>query len=168
MVFTNLIMKEITHNFSFKEFESVNELPVAYQELLLKAKSATENAYAPYSKFRVGAAALLENGSCVTGSNQENASSPVGICAERVTLSAVSSTHPNVAVLAIAITARANNYTLHEPVAPCGICRQTILEYEQRFNRDIEIILQGEEGKIFLITSAKNLLPLYFGRDDLK
>src|SRR5256885_950322 len=83
-----------------------------------------------YSEFKVGAAVLLENGEIVSGSNQENASLPAGICAERVTLSAASSLHPNVAIVALAISAKASDSTLMEPVAPCGICRQTILEYE--------------------------------------
>ena len=161
-------MKEITENFSYKELESDDELPAELAELLVQAKIAIATAYAPYSEFRVGAAALLENGEIVSGSNQENASSPVGICAERVTLSAASSLHPNVAVIALAVSTKSGSGTLSEPVAPCGICRQTILEYEQRFHHDIEIILQGEAGKIFRIASVKNLLPLYFGRDNMK
>lgn len=161
-------MREVTQNFSYKELDSDDELPTELAELLVQAKIAIVTAYAPYSKFKVGAAVLLENGIIVTGSNQENASFPAGICAERVTLSAASALHPNVAVVALAISAKANEKALTEPVAPCGICRQTILEYENRFHRDIEIILQGESGKIFRIESAKDLLPLHFGGDDLK
>jgi cytidine deaminase len=161
-------MKEIIENFSYKELESDDELPEELAELLVQAKIAIATAYAPYSEFRVGAAVLLENGEIVSGSNQENASSPAGICAERVALSAASSLHPNVAVIALAVSAKASTGVLTEPAAPCGICRQTILEYEQRFNHDIEIILRGEAGKIFRISSVKNLLPLYFGRDDMK
>ena len=161
-------MKEVTQNFSYRELESDDELPAKLAELLVQAKIAIATAYAPYSEFKVGAAVLLENGVIISGSNQENASSPAGICAERVTLSAASALHPNVAVVALAISAKAIDRILMEPVAPCGICRQTILEYEQRFHHDIEIILQGEAGNIFRIASGKNLLPLYFGRDDLK
>ncbi|MBK9733354.1 MAG: cytidine deaminase [Chitinophagaceae bacterium] len=160
-------MKELDLIVPYKELEDINELPVEFQQLLMKAKEAIDDAYAPYSNFRVGAAALLENGVVVKGSNQENASSPVGICAERVTLSAVSASHPNVAIVAIAISAKPSNYTLTAPVAPCGICRQTIAEYEERFEKNIQIILQGESGKILWINSAKRLLPFSFGRDDL-
>jgi len=161
-------MKEITQNFSYNELDNADELPTELAELLVQAKIAIVTAYAPYSNFKVGAAALLENGVIVSGSNQENASSPAGICAERVTLSAASALHPNVAVVALAISAKANDQVLMEPVAPCGICRQTILEYEQRFHYDIEIILQGEGGKIFRINSVKELLPLNFSMEDLK
>ncbi len=161
-------MREIIENFSYKELDSDDELPAQLAELLVQAKIAIATAYAPYSNFKVGAAALLENGMIITGSNQENASTPAGICAERITLSAASAMHPNIAIIAVAISAKASNQVIASPVAPCGICRQTILEYEQRFRRDIEIILQGEEGKIFRISSVKNLLPLHFGRDDFK
>lgn len=160
-------MKEINLITTYKELESANELPLHLQQLLQKAKEAIGDAYAPYSEFNVGAAALLENGAIVKGSNQENASSPVGICAERVTLSAVSSLHPNVAVVAMAISAKPKKHSLNKPVAPCGICRQTILEYEERFQKNIELVLQGESGKIIWLQDAKDLLPLSFGKDDL-
>ena len=160
-------MKESQLIVTYKELEHAGELPPALQDLLLKAKEAVGDAYAPYSNFYVGAAALLENGVVVKGSNQENASSPVGICAERVTLSAVSATHPGIAIAALAISAKPRNHALLEPVAPCGICRQTIVEYEERFKKNIQIILQGESGKILWLPSAQSLLPFSFGRDDL-
>lgn len=161
------MIKKITKNFSYKELESSDELPAELAELIIQAKIAIATAYAPYSNFRVGAAALLENGIIITGSNQENASFPAGICAERVTLSAASAMHPNVPIKALAVSTKANNSILPEPAAPCGICRQTLLEYEQRFHQDIEIILQGEAGKILWIPSVKELLPLYFSGDNM-
>ncbi|MBA3647175.1 MAG: cytidine deaminase [Chitinophagales bacterium] len=154
-------------HFSFREIDDITELPHALQELLVQSKNAVSNAYAPYSGFKVGASVLLENGTIVSGGNQENASYPVGLCAERVTLSAASALHSNNAVVALAVTACGINSHIDKPVAPCGICRQTILEYEERFNRNIEIILQGESGKIYWIFSVKDLLPLYFGNNDL-
>lgn len=160
-------MKETQLIVAYKELEHAGELPPVFQELLRKAKEAVGDAYAPYSHFYVGAAALLANGVMVKGSNQENASSPVGICAERVTLSAVSAMYPGIAIEALAISAKPLNHTLNEPVAPCGICRQTILEYEERFKKNIQIILQGESGKILWLQSAQSLLPFSFGRDDL-
>lgn len=152
----------------YQELEDEKELPGNLQELLHQAKAAIDDAYAPYSKFRVGAAVLLENGEIVKGSNQENASSPVGICAERVTLSAVSALHPNIPIVALAISAKAQDHVLTEAVAPCGVCRQTIAEYEDRFKRKIEVVLQGETGKIIWLQSAKLLLPFSFGRNNLR
>ncbi len=158
--------KKITATFS--ELDHASELPVDLQSLLLKAKEAIHDAYAPYSSFRVGAAALLENGTVVKGSNQENASSPAGICAERAMLSAVSALYPGVSIVAIAITAKPGNYILTEPVAPCGICRQSLLEYEERFNKPIQLVLQGESGKIIWFKNTAMLLPLAFSRANLK
>lgn len=161
-------MKETSQIVRYSELENAAELPEALQQLLAKAKEAVQSAYAPYSEFRVGAAVLLENGEVITGSNQENASSPAGICAERVALSAASAIYPGIAVTAIAVSARADGYDVAEPVAPCGICRQTILEYEYRYRRSIEIVLQGDHGKILRIETVKELLPLNFSRDNLK
>ena len=161
-------MKEITRSITYTEFDQATDLPIPLQQLLSKAKSAIANAYAPYSKFKVGAAVLLQNGEMISGSNQENASSPVGICAERVALSAASAMFPSVPVISLAVSAKGNDYEIREPVSPCGLCRQTILEYEFRFRQNIEIVLQGEEGKIFLISTVKELLPLNFSGDDLK
>lgn len=154
-------MKEIKHSVSYKELDTPDELPTDLAELLVQAKLSIASAYAPYSNFKVGAAVLLDNGTIVTGSNQENASSPAGLCAERVALSAASAMHPAREVVAIAISAKGSESTLLSPVAPCGICRQTLLEYEHRSNGNIRIVLQGEAGKIFLIESVKELLPLF-------
>jgi cytidine deaminase len=161
-------MKEVTVSIHYSEVMELTDLPLLQQQLLTEAKKALEDAYAPYSNFRVGAAALLENGKVIRGSNQENASSPVGICAERVTLSAASAAYPGLPIVAIAISAKANDRVLNQPVSPCGLCRQTLLEYEERFQRAIEIVLQGETGKIISIPSARELLPLSFGKGNLK
>ncbi len=160
-------MQDMLITTTYKELLSPDELPVNLAELLINARLAIIAAYAPYSNYKVGAAVLLENGKIVMGSNQENASLPVGLCAERVALSAASSGYPLIPVTAIAISAKGKGAIVSEPVAPCGICRQTLLEYEHRFQRDIEIILQGEEGRIYRIPSAKALLPLYFGTSNL-
>lgn len=153
---------------TIKVLSSPAELPAEYALLLEKAKQMIPNAYAPYSHFLVGAAVLLGNGITVTGNNQENASYPVGICAERVTLSAAAAIYPDATMKALAVTATGRNFQTHEPISPCGICRQTILEYEIRHQHPIEIILQGAEGKIYLIHSVKDLLPLYFDGGKLK
>jgi len=155
-------MEELRLSATIKSLTSAAELPAEYASLLEKAKQALSNAYAPYSNFLVGAAVLLENGVVVTGNNQENASFPVGVCAERVTLSSASAQYPDVPMKVLAVSATGRTFTTDEPVTPCGICRQTILEYEIRYNHPIEIILQGAEGKIYWIKSVKDILPLYF------
>ncbi|MEO5673806.1 MAG: cytidine deaminase [Chitinophagales bacterium] len=161
-------MKEKKVTVSYKELMNADELPVHLAELIVNAKIAIAAAYAPYSNFKVGAAALLENGKIIMGSNQENASLPAGICAERVALSAASSAHPLVPVIALAVSAKGGRQKITDPVAPCGICRQTLLEYEARFHHNIEIILQGEQGKIYWISSVKDLLPFNFSGENLK
>ncbi len=153
--------------FSYEEFDNDSDLPSQDFELLNIARSVTKNAYAPYSNFYVGAAARLLNEKIVTGTNQENASFPAGICAERVLLSAVTSLYLNVAIDTIAITYENKNGTSYHPVSPCGICRQSLLEFEKRFNQPIRIILAGKTGKVFIIKSAAHLLPLNFSSADL-
>ncbi len=136
------------------------------KKLIDKAKSATQNAYAPYSGFHVGAAALLANGEIATGNNQENAAYPSGLCAERVTLFAANSQHPDVAVEAIAIAAFHDGDFTDTPCCPCGGCRQVIVEVENRFDRPIKVIMYGK-SKIYEVESIKDLLPLSFGKESL-
>jgi len=138
-----------------------DELSDEYKNLINKAKEQTENAYAPYSKFHVGAAALLENGEIVAGSNQENAAYPSGLCAERVAVFYANSRFPDVAVKALAVAAWTNGKFLAQPVTPCGACRQVLLETENRFKKDISVLLYGTED-VYLIEKVKDLLPLSF------
>ena len=152
---------------SFEEFENDKDLSAADLKLLNEARLITKNAYAPYSNFLVGAAAKLSNGKIVTGTNQENASFPAGICAERVLLSSVVSQFPNIAVETIAISYDNKNGKSIHPISPCGICRQSLVEFEKRFNQTIKIILAGKKGKILILKSALDLLPLSFSNSDL-
>jgi len=161
-------MKKQLYNFEFEEYDSGDDLDKDDAELLHKARNATNHAYAPYSNFFVGAAARLKNGAIVTGTNQENASFPVGICAERVLLSSVSSQYPAEVIEAIAVSYDNRNGESDKPVSPCGICRQTLLEYEQRQQKPIRLILAGMEGKVYVIDTAGILLPLSFKSDDMK
>ncbi len=149
------------------EYSSENEIPNQYLELIKQAKDAAKNAYAPYSKFMVGACVLLENGKLITGSNQENSAYPSGLCAERVAIFYANSNYPDVAVKSIAICAINNNGILKTPVSPCGACRQVLLETELRFNKPIRIILIGKE-KIIEINNIAQLLPLHFSKNDLE
>jgi len=161
-------MNEEKYNFSFEVYSSIDELIPGDAALVNEARKVTDNAYAPYSNFNVGAIAKLANGKTVTGTNQENASYPVGICAERVLLSAVGALFPNAAIDTIAISYNNKNGKSSHPISPCGICRQTLLEYEERVKQPIRLILSGMEGKIYIIEKASQLLPLSFGGDDLK
>ncbi len=160
-------MKKEAYRFDFEVYETIDELSEKDAFLLSEAQKTTSDAYAPYSKFHVGAVALLANNQLVKGSNQENASYPVGLCAERVLLSAASSQYPNIPVQTIAISYHNHHGQSNTPITPCGICRQSLLEYESRLNHPIRLILGGMKGKIFIIEKAGSLLPMSFTGDDL-
>jgi cytidine deaminase len=160
-------MKQITHSFDYQVFDSVHELQSADGELLEKAKNAIAGSYAPYSRYHVGAAVKLANGEIITGSNQENMSFPAGLCAERVAVFAASSNFPGVPVASIAISAISDEFEVCEPVPPCGMCRQAIVEYEMKYNNKIRIILGGHSGKVFVFQGMSSLLPLAFHEEGL-
>ena len=160
-------MKKEAYQFNFEVYDSANDLNEQDAQLLNEARKATQLAYAPYSNFQVGAVARLGNGEFIKGTNQENASFPVGICAERVLLSTASSIHPTVPIETIAISYHNINGESNRPISPCGICRQSLLEYESRLNHPIRLILGGMEGKVYVIDKASMLLPLSFTSEDL-
>lgn len=155
-------MKNIRIEINLEVFESVSDLPSSIQTLMNKAHDARENAYAPYSHFKVGAALQLDSGEIILGNNQENAAYPSGLCAERVAVFHAGATHPNAKVIAMAITAKSLKNELTTPVAPCGSCRQVLAEYEVKQNAPIAIYFMGETGKIVKSNSIKDLLPLIF------
>jgi cytidine deaminase len=154
-------MKKVEIITTAYEYDSLIELSSEEQLLINESKNAVKKAYAPYSKFKVGAAVLLENGVIITGTNQENAAYPSGLCAERVALFYANSQYPEVAVKAIAVTAFTNNKFIENPLPPCGACRQVIVETETRFKTPIKIYLVSKE-KITVIEDAKTLLPINF------
>jgi len=154
-------MKQLNLTIPVEVFESINELNSSDQALVNAAKEACTKAYAPYSAFKVGAAVLLENGKTITGSNQENAAYPSGLCAERTAMFYANAQYPDTAVMAIAIIAMNANGIIENPVAPCGACRQVLLETELRFKKPYDILLVGQSG-IQKIKSSKDLLPLSF------
>ena len=160
-------MRKKDIQFSVEVYASSNELNSADAALLESARKTTNNAYAPYSNFLVGAIASLENGQTVQGTNQENASYPVGLCAERVLLSGAASLYPGIAIKTIAISYNNLNGESDHPVSPCGICRQSLSEYEDRVSHPIRLILSGMKGEVYIIESAKHLLPLSFNATDL-
>ena len=153
--------------FSFTEFENLDELIADDKELVLSAREVALNAYAPYSKFRVGASVRLETGRIVSGANVENAAFPSGICAERNALSYSVSNYPGEKPVAIAVAAFAEDGLTAETVAPCGNCRQVIAEEEQRNRQKIKVILSGRE-KIIVIESISDLLPFQFNKENLR
>ncbi|MBS1621234.1 MAG: cytidine deaminase [Bacteroidetes bacterium] len=160
-------MKENKYEFRYEVFDDISGLNEKDSRLLTKARDITINAYAPYSHFHVGAVAILENGEIMAGTNQENASYPVGICAERVLLGSVATLHPDIPIETIAVSYSAENISSDHPISPCGMCRQALLEYETRFHKPIRLILSGQTGKVFVIKSAGLLLPLAFTSEEL-
>lgn len=155
-------MKSLIITANLELYDSCDELPEDIQELMDKASDARDCAYAPYSKFKVGAAVLLDNDEIVTGSNQENASYPSGLCAERTAMFYAGSKYPDAKFVRIALTAKSMNHRVVTPIPPCGSCRQAIAEYEVKQDSPIEIYFMGETGKVVKSNSLKDLLPLVF------
>ena len=143
------------------EVYSYDELNETDHNLVEQAKKATETSYAPYSKFNVGAAVLLENGETISGSNQENAAFPSGTCAERTTIFYASARFPGVRFCKLAIAAFTDGEFIEEPISPCGACRKAILEYEKLGGQPIEILLAGR-NKVYKLQGIRSLLPLSF------
>lgn len=143
-------------------YEDRDEIPEDILRLLVQAEDAATRAYAKYSNFQVGAAILLNNGEVVTGSNQENAVYPCGLCAERTAAFAASSRFPEVPFHTIVVTAINPVSPLTQPVSPCGSCRQALYEYEQKFNQPIEVVLSGQSGPVYRFRCVADLLPYTF------
>ena len=161
-------MQQQQYNFEFEVYDSINDLQEVDQQLLQQARDITETAYAPYSNFFVGAAAQMGNGKIITGTNQENASYPVTLCAERSLLATAATIFPKIIINTMAISYHNNNGNSGHPISPCGMCRQSLLEYEGRLQHPIRLILGGLEGKVYIIPKASMLLPLSFTSDDMK
>ena len=160
-------MKEVTIESKLYVFENLEELPKEVSLLMQNAFQARDNAYAPYSKFHVGAALLLDNGEIITGNNQENASYPSGLCAERTAIYYAGSKYPDAKIIRMAISASSKNKPTIIPIPPCGACRQAIAEYEVKQNEPIEIYFMGKSGKVVKSNSLANLLPLVFDKSVL-
>lgn len=161
-------MKKEEYHFSYEVYDSISDLTEQDALLLSEARKVTAVAYAPYSNFNVGAAAELENGEIVKGTNQENASYPVGLCAERSLLASAASLFPNVAINTMAISYNNLNGQSNRPISPCGMCRQSLVEYEERVSKPIRLIMSGQEGKVIVVEKADALLPFSFRSEDLK
>lgn len=160
-------MKEIKIDVNFKVYASINELDTNIQDLMLEAVEIRKKAYAPYSKFRVGAAILLENGLIVTGSNQENAAYPSGLCAERTAIFYAGANFPNLKIMAIAISACSDLKITNGPIPPCGSCRQSMFEYEVKQEAPIRLFCMGGVGEVIESSSVGNILPFHFDKSVL-
>lgn len=161
-------MKTSSFEFAYTLYESIEELEEVDAALLAAARAVSSQAYAPYSNFLVGAVVKLENGQLLSGTNQENASFPAGICAERTVLSAASVVYPGAAINSMAISFRSAASESNHPISPCGICRQSLIEQEKRQQAPIRIILGGQTGPVYLIHSASHLLPFSFTGEELR
>lgn len=143
------------------KFCQIDELSSDDRALVETAMEATDNSYSPYSKFRVGAAIKLADGKVIKGANQENAAFSITICAERSAIYAAQAQFPDQPIVCIAIAARNEDGFTHEPVSPCGMCRQAMVEIEQKYSQPIHILLYGKKG-IYVMDSISNLMPLSF------
>lgn len=159
-------MKEINLTTKIRVY-TLQECTNEEKKLIEAAKNATTDAYAPYSKFHVGAAILLSDGTIVTGNNQENAAYPSGLCAERTAIFYANAQHPDTPVKTIAIAAHHKASFTKKAITPCGACRQVLLEVENRYREPIKIILYGD-SEIYAVDSVRDLLPLSFGDEMLK
>ncbi len=160
-------MKQHQFHFEYEVYDDSSELQPGDAALLAKAREITAQAYAPYSNFQVGAVAKLQNGELVAGTNQENASYPVGICAERVLLGNAATQFPGIAIDTLAISYNSKDGKNDHPISPCGMCRQALLEYEERTAQPIRLLLAGQEGKIYIVKTTRWLLPFAFTKEEL-
>ena len=155
---------EIRTHVNVLNWEEMSEME---RELIQRAKQATESSYSPYSHFQVGAALRLQNGEIIVGSNQENAAYPVGCCAERTALFWCGANRPGARITHIAIAAQTQGHFTEDPIAPCGMCRQALLEVEHHQRGSIKVLLYGEDGT-HCVDSVKALMPLTFNADSLE
>jgi cytidine deaminase len=147
---------------------TIDELSAHDREVVDAARKATSNSYAVYSGFNVGAAVRLCDGTIISGTNQENAAYPSGLCAERTAIFWANSQYPDKAIEVLAIAARTKEGELEKPITPCGACRQVILETEKRFNTPIRMILYGAKECYIVEEGIKSLLPLSFNSEFLE
>lgn len=160
-------MKEIQIATKLSVFESFDELSFLEKEYMNQAIEIRKKAYAPYSKFQVGAAVVLDNGVVLQGSNQENAAYPSGLCAERVAIFYAGANYPNQKIVKLFISATPSDRDSENPIPPCGSCRQSIAEYEIKQDLPIEIYFMGAKGAVYKSDSLKNLLPFMFDKSNL-
>lgn len=152
------------YSFTYDRYDNLEQLSEQEQVLVLAAQEISQNAYAPYSKFKVGCTVQLDDGKIIKGTNIENAAYPVGLCAERAVLSHTKSNYPNAIVRRMAVS-YSSKKTMDKIIFPCGMCRQFILEYQLTNSRPIELVLHAPNGGVIIIKNAADLLPFGFTRD---
>lgn len=151
----------------YHEYADPGKLDSEDIALLTNAHNGLKSSYAPYSRFQVACVLLLEDGTTLLGTNQENAAYGLCLCAEQNALANAGANYPDQIIRSMAITARSLTEETLSPISPCGACRQVINEYEQRQGFPIRLILQGEKGPVLVFESVQSLLPFAFSRDDL-
>ena len=145
----------------YTDYKSIEELPADEKALLMTAQKAADNAYAPYSKFNVGAALLLKNGEIISASNQENAAYPSGLCAERSAIFYAHSKYPLTPIVKIAVAAKVNGQLTSDLTYPCGACRQVLQESQIRGREKIKVIV-GSRTTVRVLDSVEGILPFAF------
>ncbi len=150
----------------YEQYAEPGELIAEERELFLLSRKVLEDAYAPYSKFLVGCAVKMQNGEISTGVNQENASFPMGFCAEMTALGRAGSAFPGVPVSTMAICCNSRLFEVNFPVSPCGACRQVITEWEVRYGQPVRIIFGGYTGPLIAVSSIRQLMPFMFTAND--
>jgi len=160
-------MEKLRKEILIEVYENIDKFNENEKRLIEEAINASNNAYAKYSNFKVGSAVLLSNNEIITGSNQENAVFPLGLCAERVALFSASNKYPNEPVIALALSTKKELKQDELPVFPCGSCRHSIIEQESKFNNKIKLFIIGSNGKIFVIETVQDILPFAFIGDSL-
>jgi cytidine deaminase len=155
-------MQKLNLTISLEKYNTETELTPIEQQLLTEARKATYKSYAPYSKFHVGAAVLLDDDQIITANNQENAAFPSGSCAEQSAIFWIGANHPDRKIKAIAVIARPGAGDAFRGVSPCGACRQAMLEYENRQNEPIRLLMLSSDNQILISDSIGDLLPLKF------
>ena len=154
-------MRNLKLEIDIQEYSSIDELDAVDRKLVEAAIEAQKGSYAPYSSFNVGAAVLLEDGTVVKGSNQENAAYPSGLCAERTAMFAASANNPGKAMLSLAIVGGFNGTLSDTPCSPCGACRQVMAEYQTLAGRPMSIIMYGTK-KTWKFDKVDDILPFIF------
>lgn len=163
-----IMINKLDFSVSYETYDHFQELSDEDQSLCTKAKDALKTSYSPYSNFKVATAVKLADGSVVTGSNQENAAYPSGLCAERVALFTIGAAYPNAVIESMAITAHTDNFTIDKPVTCCGSCLQVMAEFERKQNKEIEVLFYCIDGQILKVKGVKSLLPFGFVEDRLR
>jgi cytidine deaminase len=161
-------MQVLKFTSEIEEYTHYLELNLEEQKLIESAMEAAKNAYAPYSKFSVGSALLLNDGTIVTGSNQENVAYPSGLCAERTAMFWAGANHPDKHIVTLAIFAQSEDFVVEKPVYPCGSCRQVMSEYESIGKHPMRILMSSATGKVHAVNGLINILPVAFDADNLK